>query len=358
MNRLVRRHLVRKNSVLVCGIAVLAACAVMETPSGGPEDKAPPRVVETMPASDSAGVGRDISPRITFSEKVDPQSFKNRVSLFPAVEFASLKVKGERLEIGFKNLLPETTFCVLIGAGIRDYHRVESKQNYFLFFSTADSIARGEISGAISFKDAPDSAGVAELFAVRADSAINVGTAKRARIAFARKDGRFTFRALPTDGSRFLLRAFIDRDADGRYSAGKEFAALLPDTLALKRSEDRLEDIRINIIDPNEPGRVEGRVINETPFRLAPTVRLGPVKPGEPALSVQADSTGAFVIGTVPPGSYLVSAFIDLKADSLCGTYFEAADTTNARPEPCVTFPDTLRLKPGERKTLEPVSVR
>jgi len=358
MNRLVRRHLVRKNPLLICGIALLAACAVMESPSGGPEDKASPRVVGTTPTSDSAGVARDVSPRITFSEKVDPQSLKNRVSLFPAVEFAFLKVRGERLEIGFKSLLPETTFCLLIGAGIRDYHRVESKQNYFLFFSTADSIARGEISGAISFKNAPDSAGVAELFAVRADSATNFRTAKRARIAFARKDGRFTFRALPTDGSRFLLRAFIDRDADGRYSAGKEFAALLPDTVSLKRPGDQLEDIQINIIDPNEPGKVEGRLINDTPFKLAPTVRLGPVKPGEPALSAQADSTGTFVLRTVPPGSYLVSAFIDLKADTLCGTYVDAADTTKVLAEPCVTLPDTLRVKPGELKTLEPVSVR
>jgi hypothetical protein len=358
MNRVVRRHLVRKNPLLMCGVALLAACAVMESPSGGPEDKAPPRVVETTPTSDSAGVARDVSLRISFSEKVDPQSLKNRVFLFPAVEFASLKVKGERLEIGFKSLLPETTFCLLIGAGIRDYHRVESKQNSFLFFSTADSIARGEISGAISFKNAPDSAGVAELFAVRADSVTDFHTAKRARIAFAGRDGRFTFRALPTDGSRFLMRVFIDRDADGRYSAGKEFAAILPDTVSLKRSRDRLEDIRINVIDPNEPGKVEGRVINETAFKAAPTVRLGPVKPGESALSAQTDSTGNFVLRAVPPGSYLVSAFIDLKPDTLCGTYFDAADTTKVLPEPCVTLPDTLRVKPGELKTLDPVSVR
>jgi hypothetical protein len=99
-------------------------------------------------------------------------------------------------------------------------------------------------------------------------------------------------------------------------------------------------------------------VINETPFKLAPTVCLGPVKPGERKLSVQADSTGSFVLTRVPPGPYLLSAFIDLKADTLCGTYTEAADSTKALQEPCVTLSDTLRVKPGEPTSLEPITVR
>jgi hypothetical protein len=348
----------RRRLVLICGTILFAACAVVETPPGGPEDKSPPRVIETFPKAESAGVAPDIRPVLTFSEKVDPQSFKNRVFVFPPVEFARLKVKGDRLEIDFKDLLPETTFCLLIGSGIRDYHRVEGKEHYVLYFSTADSIARGEVSGVILFKDKPDPAGVAELFAARADSVTDTRTAKRVRVAFARPDGTFTLRALPTDGSRYLLRAFIDRDADGRYSSGKEFAAFHGDTISLKTTRERIEELRINIIDPNEPGGIEGHVINETPFALPPTVRLAPIKAGEAALSTRADSTGSFLIGKVPPGSYVFSAFIDLRPDTLCGTYIDAADTTKTLLEPCVTLPDTIRLNPGERKKLEPVPIR
>jgi hypothetical protein len=348
----------RRECISIPLALLAAACAVMQAPSGGPEDKTPPRVIETVPAPDSAGVARDVTVRVVYSEKVDPTSFKNRVSILPREEFSHLKVRGDRVEIGFAHDLPETTFCLLIGAGVRDYHRVENKRPYLLFFSTADSIETGKVSGFITFKGKPDSAGVAELFAVRPDSATEMRSSQRARVAFARKDGSFTFEALPTDGSRFLLRGFIDLDGDGRYSGGKEFATVYPDTIALRPLRRIVEDLRIDVINPNEPGSVEGQVVNETAFKLPATVRLDPIEAGRRWLSTRADSIGKFVFASVPPLSYRVSVFIDVKPDTVCGTYVEAADTAQALPEPCLVLPDTLRLKPGEVKKLEPITVR
>jgi hypothetical protein len=366
------RRFTRSMAVALGGAALLGACAVMEDPPGGPEDKIPPVVVSTIPREDSAGVARDVAPLFFFNEKVDPASFKNRIFVYPPVAFDRIRVKGERLEISFRDLLPETTLCVLLSPGIRDYHRIESRKNFMLFFSTADSIARGEISGTVLFKDKPDSAGVAELFAVSGDTAVALRSAKRARVAFAGPGGRFVFRALPTDGTRFLLRAFIDADGDGRYSEGREFATLRPDTFALDRLRPMREDVRIVIIDPNEPGSLEGRIVNETAFRIPPTVRLaragGPAAAMEehPAaavgraavLSARADTTGAFLLSKIPPGSYTVSAFIDVAPDTLCGVYYEAADSTKALNEPCVALPDTLTIKPGEHVTLEPIVLK
>ena len=353
-----RRHGGLGPLLLAASLFVAACAVVVEPPPGGPEDKTPPSVVRTVPAPDSAGVARDVAPVITFNEKVDPASFKNRVASYPPIEFDRLKVRGEQLEIGFKGLLPETTVCLLLRPGISDYHSVETKRNYLLYFSTARAIERGEVSGTILFKDKPDSTGVAELFAVRGDTSLNLRTAPRARVSFAGSDGTFTLRALPTDGSRFALRAFIDRDGDARYSEAKEFATLWPDTIALVPLHERVEDIRITIIDPNEPGSVEGRVVNETQFKILPTVRLAPARRGAHAIAARADSTGAFTLSRVPPGAYVFSAFIDVKGDTLCGTYFEKGDTTRAIAEPCLTLPDSLRLKPGETKKLDPVTLK
>jgi hypothetical protein len=344
--------------VVLAVAALLAACAVMEPPPGGPEDKIPPSVVSTVPREDSAGVARNIEPLFLFNEKVDPASFKNRIFVYPPVEFDRLRVKGERLEIAFRELLPETTVCILVRSGIRDYHRIENRQNFMLFFSTTDSIARGEISGIVLFKEKPDSAGVVELFEVAGDTAVDLRSAKRARVAFAARDGRFTLPALPTDGSKFLVRAFIDADGDARYSEGKEFAAARPDTIALDRFRPTRGEIRIAIIDPNEPGSVEGRIVNETSLRAAPRVRLAPSARGAKWIAATADTTGGFILASVPPGSYTVTAFIDVAPDTLCGIYFDAADSTRALNEPCVTLPDTLMIKPGERKTLDPITLK
>jgi hypothetical protein len=344
-------------AALACA-ALLAACAVMEDPPGGPEDRVPPSVVSTVPGQDSARVARDVAPVFFFNEKVDPASFRNRILVYPPVEFDRLRVKGERLEIDFRELLPETTVCILVRSGIKDYHRVESKRNFMLYFSTADSMARGEISGIVLFKEKPDSAGVAELFEIAGDTATDVRSAKRSRVAFAGPDGRFALRALPTDGSRFLLRAFIDADGDARYSEGKEFATLRPDTIVLDRLRTIRDEIRIVIIDPNEPGAIEGRIVNETSFRAAATVRLAPAARGAKWIAARADTAGAFILSPVPPGAYTVTAFIDVTPDTICGVYYEAADSTRALQEPCVSLPDTLRIKPGERRTLDPITIK
>ena len=67
---------------------------------------------------------------------------------------------------------------------------------------------------------------------------------------------------------------------------------------------------------------------------------------------------GAFTLSRVPPGAYVFSAFIDVKPDTLCGTYFVKGDTTRAIAEPCFTLPDTLRLKPGETRKLDPFTLK
>jgi hypothetical protein len=353
------RPLLRTATLAAIGASVLlAACAVQEPPPGGPEDKVPPSVVSTVPRNDSARVARDAAPVFFFNEKVDPASFKNRILVYPPVLFDRLSVHGERLQIAFRELLPETTICILVQPGIRDYHRIESTKNYLLYFSTADSMPRGEISGVVLFKDKPDSTGVAELFTVTGDTATALRSAQRSRVAFADRDGSFALRALPTDGTKFLLRAFIDKDGDGRLSEGTEFWTLRPDTFSLDRLRPTRGEIRIVIIDPNEPGSIEGLVVNETPFRVPPTVRLAPAAPGARPIATRTDSTGAFILASVPPGSYAMSAFIDLKPDTLCGVYNDPADSTRALSEPCATLPDTLRLKPGEKRTLDPLTIK
>jgi hypothetical protein len=213
----------------------------------------------------------------------------------------------------------------------------------------------GEIEGRVLFKNEPDSSGVVKLFEVLPDSTISVKADMESRIAFAARDGGFRFSALPTDGSRFIVWAFKDKNNDGRFADGKEFSALYPDTVTLTASRPRADQIFINIIDPNEPGVISGTISDATDMRLPATVRFEPLLPGEKALVIRADSTGRYLAPKLPPGRYLVSVFIDIAADSLCGEYASPEDSTIMLKEPCFLVPDTLIVEPGAEMTLDPV---
>ncbi len=346
-----------KRTFLAFCAGICVACAVVEPPSGGPEDKIPPRVVAISPEPASAGVPRDAGVEVRFSEKLDGDSFKNKVFTYPSLAFKSIKVKGDRLTVEFSESLPETTVTVLLKAGYQDDHLVKSTEHVVFSFSTSDTIDAGMITGRILFKRQPDSTGVAKIIAVAADSAVDVEKTRESRIAFADRKGYFTFRAIPTDGTPFILWAFSDKNGDGDYAVESEFSALFPDTIALAGDRTAVDGILINIIDPHEPGTVEGRIVNLTGLSKAPTVRLIPLMPGERPIVVTADTTGNFVISPIPPGGYTVTAFIDMRADSMCGEYESPADSTVVLPEPCYVGGDTLVVKPGQSRTIQPITL-
>lgn len=332
-----------------------ASCAVVQPPSGGPEDKEPPHVISVFPAPDSVGVERDAELSISFSEKVDGDTFKERVRLYPSAAFDEIKVKGNVMRVRFAESLPETTLTVLLSSGYTDLHGVRSKESFIFHFSTTAAMQDGTITGKVLFKNNIDPDGVIKLHAVIPDSTVSYKTERESRIAFAGEDGGFAFKALPTDGTRFILWAFSDKSGDGVFAEEKEFHLLYPDTLQLTPSRRIATEIFINIIDPNEPGRVIGSIIDETGLGQTPTVRFEPLLPGEPTLVVRADSTGVFIAQKVPPGRYIIRTFVDLALDSLCGIYTSPDDSTLTLHEPCFTLPDTIVVKPGGERTLEPI---
>jgi hypothetical protein len=344
-----------KRMTIIAALCAIAACAVVKPPPGGPEDTTPPFITGLDPGIDSAGVARDTEIVISFSEKVDGDSFKDRIRIYPPLEFEKIKVKGATISIGFRQSLPETTFCFVLRGGYRDRHQVENKQDFMYYFATAPALAHGEISGAILFKNKLDSTAVAKIFSVAADSSFDFAADRESRIAFAGPDGKFVFRALPTDSAQFVLWAFSDVDGNATFTAGKDFSAVYPDTIVLTEAAHWYEDIVLNIVDPNEPGTVEGTVINETGLPGPPTIRLDPLMPGEKPIVALADSTGGFIVPKIPPGSYIVSSFIDVRVDSLCGDYPAAEDSTIMRMEPCFVADDTLVVEPGAKRTLDPL---
>ena len=124
----------------------------------------------------------------------------------------------------------------------------------------------------------PDSTAVVRLVAVSdIDSTGEVAFAPESRTAFCAGNGSFELGALPTDGKEFRLWAFTDRNSDARYSSQDEFSTVLEDTFRLTPAMTSISNLEINIIDPNEPGNIEGRIIDLTGFGIPPSARFEPL---------------------------------------------------------------------------------
>ncbi|MEE9269264.1 MAG: Ig-like domain-containing protein [Candidatus Krumholzibacteria bacterium] len=333
-------------------LVVLAACAIPEPPPGGPEDTQPPKVSFTYPAEGESSVPADAEIQIGFDEGMNKSRFERMVNFQPPVVIRKARWKGNVLHLVLDEPLhPDTTYIVELKAGFSDAHGARSKEGARFAFATSAAVDSGVIAGRVLFRREPADKGVVRLFVLPKDSAFAVEAARPDRETACRKDGAFRLAYLPTDGTSFLVWAFQDNNGNLNYDPGKEAGAVA--TVSLGTDVWGVEDIEIDIVDPREPASVKGTVDNVTGVDSLPVVvtlhELADSMP--PSYYVRCGSDGSFALDVLQ-GTYVLWSFLDFQNDSLCGTYPCAEDSARACAEPCVMYPDTLRVKPGDKVRL------
>jgi len=333
-----------------------ASCAIPEPPPGGPEDKTPPEVVETVPADSSAGVSPGSDIRITFSENMTRTRLERQVQFYPNVIIKKANWDDKTIILEPETALqPDTTYLVVLKSGFQDQHRVANPNSFQFAFATSARIDSGRISGTVYFRREPTKNGYVHLFVIPTDSSFTPEVTRADRESAADEKGQYEFSFLPTKDSRFLLWAFEDQNGNARFDKPKEVGQLYPDTLILTPEIPFLTGRDIWIVDPNEPGEVAGIVENLTAFdSLAVSVTLHAAKDStSPSYYTRCDEKGSYVFSAVRAGVYALKAFVDLAADSLCGGYPCPQDSSLTCTEPCVEYPDSVRVEPGKKMKLE-----
>lgn len=343
----------------LCVVALALACAVDEPPPGGPEDKDPPRVLTTVPAADSAGVSPDADIVLEFSEDMTRTGFPGAIEVFPEVKFKKVKWRGNKLVLTpLDPLNPDTTYVVRMKAGVQDFHRVATSNVFTFAFATSAVIDTGYVEGTVYFRREPTGKAVVKCFVLPKDSSFTPESARADREARTDGSGEFRLSYLPR-GREMLIWAFEDANNNGRFDPDNEAGARLTDTVTLLESMPSMSNREIWIVDPKEPATVSGKVSNETGvdtlavsvgwYRIdADTVAV------KPAYYTRCDTLGEYRTEMLM-GTYLMRAFLDFAADSLCGTYPCGPDSSAVCTEPCVVHPDTLRVEPGKEIEMSPL---
>lgn len=336
------------------GIVSLLACAIREPPPGGPADTKPPGVVASDPEHGSAGVSPLAAITIEFDEGITRTRMERFVEFRPRVIVRKIRWgKNAMTVIPDEPLHPDTTYIFRLNPGFTDAHGVRSKEGYRFAFATSASIDSGEVSGQITFRRKPSEKGVVRLFRLPRDTSFAPEAAAPDRQVRVGAEGNYRFENLPLD-HRFLLWAFEDTNDDGSFDGESEAGATLSsvtltDTAWASSGQD------IDIVDPREPAEVSGTIINSSGVdSLAISVAMHELSDTMPPTHYgSCDPEGNFLLAGVLQGRYVLWGFLDLLADSLCGSYPCPDDTTKSCIEPCRQYPDTIVVEPGQKIKLE-----
>ncbi|MHB8078339.1 MAG: Ig-like domain-containing domain [Candidatus Krumholzibacteriia bacterium] len=338
-------------------LALGAACATIEPPRGGPEDKTPPRLTAAWPESGAVGLKEVRELRFTFGEKVDPRQAARFIRTYPPLDIRNTAWEGRRtarIELGAP-LPPDTVIVVEVPPGLPDMHRVVGTESRVWAIATADSLPGGEIAGSLVLGGKALRTGVVDLLPALPES-LPWGRRPVLRRADTDSLGRFRFRWLDAPGGPWLLHAWADPDHDRRAGEG-EAARLLPDTLRISAASPRLALAAITLHAPSDPGTVAG-VVDSTPPWTAPLYgwveRITDSDSGWTAAPATRRPPGQqpvprgtrVVWNKAGPGLVRLILFADLNGDSLLSVTALPPDSVKRWLEPHVLV-DSLVVAPG-----------
>ncbi len=139
-----------KNKILLPFVVLLAACASMGTPDGGPFDEEPPILVSSDPGVRAKNVNKK---KITleFNENIKLENaFEKVVISPPQIEMPEIKANAHKITVElFDSLLPATTYTINFNDAVVDNNEGNPLENFSFIFSTGDNVDTLGVSGTV-----------------------------------------------------------------------------------------------------------------------------------------------------------------------------------------------------------------
>lgn len=220
--------------IAVIGALLLAACANIGTPSGGPRDEDPPIFVSGTPAPGSLNVNKE-KIVLTFNELINLKDAFQKVVVSPTSKSVPrVTSQGKRVTIEFDSLAPNTTYTVDFADAIEDNNEGNPLQGFTYTFSTGPELDSLRISGRVlGARDMEPQQGILVGVQLPWTGTEHPDTAfkktRMLRVAKTDDRGRFTIRGLASGDYRVF--ALEDKDGDYAYSSPEENMAFLDVTV-------------------------------------------------------------------------------------------------------------------------------
>lgn len=202
---------------------LMAACASIGRPEGGPRDKVPPKYVRSNPAPGTLNFDRERL-EVIFDENIKLEDPANKVVVSPAQKQApQIRANGKKVSVELRDTLqPNTTYTVDFSDAIRDLNEGNILDGFALDFSTGDQIDTLRISGMVFEARTlePAQGMVVGVYREPADTALT--TLPLERVAKTNQSGQFTIRNLKPGNYR--VYAIDDRNRDWHWDRSENIA--------------------------------------------------------------------------------------------------------------------------------------
>lgn len=241
-----------KYFLLVLVVIVLAGCASMGTPGGGPRDEDPPMFVRANPAPGAVNVNTK-KIVIEFNELVNVKDAFTNVVVSPVSKRPpKVTSSGRRVIVEFQeDLLPNTTYTIDFGNSIEDNNESNKLYGFAYSFSTGATIDTLRMSGIVLGAEdlEPQQGIIVGVYANQNDTAFT--RTMPDRIARTDDRGQFTVRGLAPGSYR--IYALKDNDADYHYANPAESIAFLSELMVPSSSQttvtDTIRDLTTGAVD-------------------------------------------------------------------------------------------------------------
>jgi len=357
---------------LIILIALLAACAEIVAPPGGPEDKQGPFLLSSVPENGALDVQRGNTVTLYFSERIVKPRLGQAVFVSPRpAEAPEVKFKADYIVV----VLPDSfevnqTYVVTVSNAVTDLRNNKIDTGVTVAFSTGDVIDSGRVSGYL-YKEggaAAESGALVGLYnpSQLADS-VPYDSVYPEYVTTSNTKGYFSLDYLPD--STFRLIAFDDANRNGRFNPpGERYA--VPDRPIVVGGDLPLTDLQMTMTsaDTSRPAIVSAGYTADKLVRIKFSQEIGldylsgnpsgiEVIPADdtlkriPALAFQeSDEKGSAELiawcGELAEGSYSVNVTYD---STHAPVTFDGMTVVELEDK---VAPKIMRWMPGEKPVL------
>ncbi len=239
-------------------LLIMAACASIGTPTGGPRDETPPRLVKANPVPGAVNVDKK-SIVLEFDEIVNVKdAFSNVVVSPTSASTPRVTSMGRKVTVSFTDTLMEnTTYSIDFANSIQDNNEGNALENFTYTFATGPEIDTLRISGIVldSRTLEPQQHIVVGIHSEVADTTFR--TTRLMRIAKTDDRGRFSIRGVK-EGSYHIF-ALADINNDYRWDNPEEDIAFREEAVVPSAHSTIVADTIFNLVTAT-PDSVVSRV--------------------------------------------------------------------------------------------------